>query len=1077
MVVKSALAKNFFREIRDSLSRFLSIVALLALAVAFFSGLRVTEPDMKATVDTYFDNQHLFDIQVLSTLGITQADVDAVAAAAGVEAAAGAYEVDALSVLPDQELILRLHSLTPGINDPVLLEGRLPEAADECVMEASLLELFGVEIGDSIQLSQLAEGYEDALATDRLTIVGTVQSPLYISRLIRGNSTLGNGSVSGVVFLPEAAFTMDYYTGLFARTTGTADLDTYTDAYDEAVEPVLDALEDLGIERSEIRYQELVADAQAEIDQGAADLAEGQAEFDQQMADAQQELSDARAELDQGWADLESGRAQLQQEIASGRAELNQAQETLDASQAELEAGETAYAENLAVLNESLTQIQTNQAALDQQAVDLLGVYGIETAREAITFIQGAMAADPSLLPEGAEQILAAFQSGQAAIDEAQAQYDAGAAQLAEVRAQLDEAQAQITAGQAEIDAGWQDLYAGQAQGERELADAQAQLEEGEAEYETGLQEYEDGRAEGQQELADAQAELDDAQEQLDSLEMGEWYVLGRSANAGYTSYLQDSERMGALANVFPIIFFLVAALVCLTTMTRMVEEKRVEIGTMKALGYGFFATAWKFIGYSLLVTCFGVVIGLSVGTTLLPRVIFTAYSIIYEVGDLIAPISWGYAFASAAAALICTLGATLWACLSSLREPAANLLRPRAPKAGKRVLLERVTPLWRRMSFFSKVTVRNLFRYKKRFFMTLIGIGGCTALILTGFGLRDSINAVIDKQYDEIVTYNLSAYLEEDLTPAQVENLRQDLTEVSGIADYLLMEQQSVDLESDAGVYSGYYSVPEDPERLSQYITLRQRVSGQDVPLTDEGVLITEKISELLDLDVGDSITIVSGDRRLSAPITGIVENYVYHYVYMTPSYYESLFEESFAPTELLLHTTDTDQATLDSVSSQLLGLDGVGYVSFIRNMADQFSETMSSVNAVVYIIIIAASLLALVVLYNLTNINITERTRELATIKVLGFYDGEVTGYVLRENVALTIMGMILGLLCGQGLLVWLVKSVEIDMAMFGRSAEPLSYVYAVILTVVFTLVVNLFAHFRMKKIDMVESLKTIE
>ena len=1085
---KNRLTTDALREVKNTFSRFLSILVLSALAVAFLAGLRATAPDMEYTADVYYDRTHLMDGYALSTLGITDEDLAALAAADGVETVEGVRTVDATAT----DRIVGVRSMPEKLNLLEVVEGRLPQAADECVTDQLLLVELGLELGDTLTLA-LEEDNADALERTSYTVVGTVICPLYVGS-DRGTTSLGNGSLDGIVFVPGENLTADYYSIAYFTGTGLAELDSYSDDYEDAMESLVDSLEPLGDQRAQLRYDSLVGDARAELDDAQAELDEAKAEAETKLADAAAELADARAQLDEGRQDYEDGQATLERELANGRAELADAAQTLNDAQAEYDSGLAQYNDGVEQYNagraeyeDGLTQYEQNAALLDTQQAEL------DTS-----FAQYEAALAPYVGTPYYDGAVAQMAEQKAQLDAAQAQLDEGRRQLAGVKAQLDGARAELAASQAELDAararldeveqaitdGWADYNTGVAElqqaereGRAELADALAELEQGEADYAAGLADYEEGRAEADEEIAEAQAKLDDARDQVDEIEECEWYVLGRNTNSGFVGYSQDAERVGNLANVFPLIFFLVAALVCLTTMTRMVEEQRTQIGSLKALGFSRLAISKKYLGYAFFASLGGGLIGLAVGCTLIPMVVTNAFRILYHIPGMEfkhQPVLYA---AAVAAAVLCTTGAALWACQSTLSDTPANLMRPKAPKAGRRVFLEHIKPLWRHLSFTWKVTVRNLFRYQKRFWMTVIGIGGCTALIVTGFGLHDSIFSILDKQFDEVSCYDATVGLDSHMTDGEMAAVVDYLDGNGDVDRWLACRQVTVDASAGDLTHSAYIFAVGDQEAFRQLIDLRERKSGAHVEIPPDGVVITEKLAELLDVQVGDTITL-EGDRRAEATVTAIAENYVYHYVYMTEAFYEELFREPADENVILLAYRDgTDDAAQNAASVALMKMDAVSSYSYIGTIRDTFTDSMSAVDYAVIIIIIAAAALAFVVLYNLTNINITERVRELATLKVLGFYDRETTAYIYRENIFLTAFGIILGLVMGRFLHAWLVLTVEVDLVMFGRTAPAYAYLLAAGLTVLFSVIVNIAAHFRLKKVDMVESLKTVE
>ena len=1060
---KNRLLTDFIREVRHTYSRFLSILLLSALAVAFLVGLRATAPDMEYTADNYYDSHHLMDGYVMSTMGLTQEDLQALSQADGVDQVEGAWSVDATAV----DSIVSMRSMPEALNLRNVVEGRLPQQADECVTEQMLLTALGLEIGDTLTVT-LDEADQDSLTRTSYTIVGTVQSPLYVGT-DRGSTTLGSGSIDAFVYIPGENFDLNVYTTAYFTGDGMEALNSYSQAYADQLSALVDSLDPLAQERASLRDEEVRSEAQKELDDARSEL-----------ADAQKELDDARAELDSGWADYESGLATLEQEIKDGQAKLNAARSQLEESQTRYEQGKVDYQEGLAQYQDGQTAYEENLAQLDAQQEEV--AKGYEEYYDALKPFEGTPMYD---------QMVEQLAPQKAQLDEASAQIQAGYTQLAQVKTQLEESKAELDAAQAQLkdaaqqlDTGWAEYQSGQqtldqeeARGRSQLAEAKAELDDGEAEYQKGLEEYEQAKADAQPELEQAQADIDQGQKELDEMATCEWYVLGRDTNSGFVSYSQDAERVDNLSSIFPVIFFVVAALACLTTMTRMVEEQRTQIGSLKALGFSRLAISQKYIGYAFVASLVGGLIGLGIGATLIPAVIANAFQIMYAIPGLDYKMQLPLFVLAVLAAVACTTGAALWACLSTLIDTPANLMRPRAPKAGKRVFLEYIKPIWRRLSFTWKVTMRNLFRYQKRFWMTVIGIGGCTALIVTGFGLHESIFDVLDKQFDEISLYDATVGLDEDLTEEQKQGIENYLDGEEAVEDYMFTYQQMMDASTTGTSYDVYLFAVDDVEEFGRFVDLRHRWDHSPVELDGSGVVIDEKLSELLGVSVGDTITL-EGDQRVEAVVADITENYVYHYVYLTRDLYTQLYGEDYQNNVMLLAYKDGMGVDVSNQTSEtLMKMDGVASYSYIATIRDSFEDSMDAINYAVVIIIVAAAALAFVVLYNLTNINITERRSELATLKVLGFYDGETTAYVLRENVFLTIFGVILGLVLGRFLHSWMVLTVEVDLVMFGRTAPPYAYVLAAALTALFSLIVNVAAHFRLKKIDMVESLKTVE
>ena len=1114
---KNHLNTDAIREIRGTMNRYLSILVLAALAVAFLSGLRTAAPDMQFTADNYYDRTNLMDGYVLSTLGLTDGDLSALAGAEGIEAVEGCRDLDAVAV----DRIVSVRSMPEKLNLLEVKEGRLPEEPNECVTEGLLLVKLGLQVGDTLELT-LEEDNEGDLVNTSYTIVGKVTSPLYVG-LDRGATSLGSGSVDAFVYVPGENFTFDHYTCAYFTGEGLASLDTYGDEYEDRIDALTDSLDPLAEERAQARYDELVGDAQAELDDARAEFEDAKADAEQELDDAWRELQDARAELDDGWAEYHDGEDTLERETVDAQRELNDALAGLRQGERDLADGRVKYQDGLAdyedglaryndglaqyngglaEYNDGLAQYQEAAAPLEEQKAKLDKDWAQYHA--ALAQYEGTPQYDMAVAQMAAQK---------AQLDAAQAQIDAGYAQLAPVKAELDSAKAELDSVKAELDSakaelddgraaldsslgelnqaeidirdGWAEYNRGvrelndaRIEGRQELDDALKELNDGEKEYADGLEEYEDGRKEAEEEIADAQKKLDDAQAELDDVEECEWYVLSRFTNAGIVGYSQDSGRVSNLANVFPVIFFLVAALACLTTMTRMVEEQRTQIGSLKALGFSRLAIAKKYIGYAFSASLVGGILGLALGCTLIPLVIANAFNIMYAIPPLEFKPQVELYTGAVLAAAACTTGAALWACLSTLMATPANLMRPRAPKAGKRVFLEYIRPLWRRLTFTWKVTLRNLFRYQRRFWMTVIGIGGCTALIVTGFGIHESIFSILNQQFDHVFLYDATLGLDKHAGADKLAQVEDYLDQSPWVEDYLLTSSSVLEASSGGPVQNVYLFAVEDQERFGQFIHLGHRLDDGEISLPDDGVVLTEKLSELLEVSIGDAITLDDDGTRVEARVADIAENYVSHYVYMSDSCYRALFGQEPERNEMLLrYAGGAGEAESDAVSADLMALDGVDSYSYIATLRDNFTESMEAIDYAVVIIITAAAALAFVVLYNLTNINITERVRELATLKVLGFFDREVTAYVYRENLFLTLFGIVLGLVMGRFLHAWVVLTVEVEMVMFGRTAPPYAYWLAAALTVVFSAAVNIAAYFKLKKVDMVESLKTVE
>ncbi|MEG2193073.1 MAG: FtsX-like permease family protein, partial [Oscillospiraceae bacterium] len=678
---------------------------------------------------------------------------------------------------------------------------------------------------------------------------------------------------------------------------------------------------------------------------------------------------------------------------------------------------------------------------------------------------------DPTLTAlSGLGVTFGALKNGTKQLNDGQSALNANRQNVDKMRA---DANAQIANGYAQLAQGRRDLESGRAEyakGERELTKAKKKLADGKAEYESE-------KAKADKKLSDAREEIDDAQKKIDDLEMPEWYVLTREENMSAASFKSNTQKVEAIAKVFPIFFFLVAALVALTTMTRMVEEERLQIGTLKALGYSKSTIMAKYIFYALVASVLGSITGLAIGFKLFPTVIWNAYTMMYTLPKLYCPWNLNYALFSSGAAVLCTLLATVNACWETLREKPATLMLPKAPKAGKRILLERVTFIWKRMKFTYKVTARNLFRYKKRLFMTVVGIAGCTALLVTGFGLHDSISDIVNKQFGEIFTYEAGISLK-NKDVLQDPQLKAIIEDKSLVSEHIAVHQEKCTNHFDGKTFSTYIFVPDEFEKLTDFVTLRQRRSGKTVPWNMDSVVITEKMSTQTGLGIGDEMTLKNKDDQEGRfIISGVAENYIENYVYMSKQTYEKGFAQVLEPNTLMVKCADDSQEGQDKLGTAALGVDDVAGISFISILKERFTNMMSKIDIIVIVLIISAGALAFIVLYNLTNINITERVKEIATIKVLGFTDKEVNAYVYRESIVLSIIGTVCGLVFGVFLHAFVILNIEVDMVMFGHTIKTMSYVYSAALTMVFSLLVNLFMRRKLKNINMVESMKSPE
>lgn len=1028
--------KTTYREIRQSFGRYAAILAIVALGVGFFVGLMVVTPAMVRNGGRYLNSHDLYDLRLLSTLGFEKDSVDAFTGREDIKAVEGAVSSDFLAVDESgKSRVLVAQTLLEVQNQVELKEGRLPEAADEIVVDSSLFSKD--DIGKTIQVSdENSEETADLFAYDVYTIVGVADASYYINYQ-RGSTTLGTGRVSGFVYMLPDGFDTDYYTELFVRLDQNDRI--YSDAYKAKIEDLKTWAEPIAEQEAQKRYDSLKADAQQKVD-------DAQKELRDQTADARTDLEEAKQKLTDGQKELADGKEQ----IADAKKQLQQAKQTLAQKQTELNNGR-------AQLVDGRSQLEAGQAQLDSARVQLNAA--IAAAQSA-----GSQA--------GAESGV----SGGAAVSLAQqlAQLDAQQAALDAQRNQLESSEAELTAGEKQLAAAKRELSSQEEQlneQEQKLADAEKELADGQKEYEDGLQTLDEKTADAKEEIADAQKQIDEIQEP-------DVYVLGRDTNIGYASYENDSTIVAGIAKVLPFFFFLVAALVCMTTMNRMVEEQRTQIGVLKALGYSEARIMGKYLFYAGSAAWIGSVIGFLLGSTIFPTVIWNAYKIMYHMGDYELMFDPGLAAASLAVALFCSVGVTWLTCRYELMSTAANLIRPKSPKSGRRVWLEHIPLLWNHMSFLAKVSVRNVFRYKQRFFMMVIGIGGCTALLVTGYGIKDTIADIADMQYEEVQLYDMSATLKEgypDADAADFSELTGALSESS--EDWMPFCEISMDLTGRSGVKTANVVIPQDTGAAQEYIRLRTE-EGEDIPWPgEEEAVISAKLARKCGIRVGDTVTLRTEDgEKLKVKVTALSRNYIYNYVYISPETWELDNGSDPVYKSIYIHASEGAQENRE-LSEKLLACDVVSAVAVNADMLSQINKMMGSLDAVVLLVILCAGALAFIVIYNLTNINITERIREIATIKVLGFRPKETAAYVFRENVVLTALGTIVGLGAGICLHRFVIANIDVDMVTFQPRVLPFSFVKSILLTFVFMVIVDVVMYLKLERINMAESLKSVE
>lgn len=1071
--------KNILQEIRHSFGRFFSILCIVMIGVAFFAGVKASAPDMKYSADQYFDKYNVQDIQVYSTLGLTQDDLKEIKKIDGVEDAEAVFSIDTLTQKDSTQLVMKVISLADdqSINKVRLVDGRMPEKENECIIEAGSVsnQLFGnFEIGDTITLTSGTEDdLSDTLKNTEYTVVGTCYNPNYLS-YEKGSSSIGNGEVGNFMYVKDSNIKVDYFTEIDVTVKGAKDINTYDDAYFDLVEPVVDKIEAIADDRIDARIaenqkeiddaqkelDEQINDAQAQIDDGYAQIQDGYA----QIQSNEQQLISAKAQLDSGWAEYYQNITVLDNipTLEQAIAQIEQGEASLPGLQANLEQINT----NLANIEEDYQLATANyQTLLDTRSdlEQLLQTVEDEDIKKQIT----TKLNDINKQIVGAEQVINAYttlNTSKAQVEDAINQINSGIAQKPTLIAQRD----QLYAARDQLNAAYNKLVSGQAEYESGLA----QLNDAKNTLSSSLSELEQSQNQLNTEKTENQQKIDDAQSEIDKLE-AEWITLDRNSHYSYRDYGACADRMDGIAQVFPVFFFLVAALVCMTTMTRMVDEQRNEIGTLKALGYSKVQISSKYLLYALIASILGSILGCLVGMILFPYVIFTAWNTLYNLETIKFAFQPGLMLVASGSVIGITLLATLYSIYSELIEVPSQLMRPKAAKIGKKIILERIPFIWNHLSFLRKVTARNIFRYKKRFFMTVIGIAGCSALLVAGFGINDSISDIVHQQYEVI------NHFEASINVSNIDdNIEQTLKKQKGVTD--IMEEDTLPVtaniaDKDASVT---VHIVDDKNLLKDFTTLKSINDDQEVNLNSKGAVISQKMAEKMEKGIGDTITFKdANDNEIEVKITDIYENYVGHNIYVTRDLYDTWNSNAELTKTYLLKTNDTSDDFEHQLGQKLMDINEVDSVTFYSSLQENFTDMIASISMVVVVLVISAAALAFVVLYNLSNVNISERTREIATIKVLGFTSRETSQYVNRESILLTMIGAAVGLIVGIFLHNLIMNLAEMDDIMFGRTIKPISFVISFALTMVFASIINLVMQRKLKQIQMVESLKAVE
>lgn len=981
------LAKITLREIKNSLGRYLAILIIVALGVGLFAGLKVTRDAMVNTLDEYLAERNLYDYQLISSLGYEAADVEQISSLDNVSVAEGSISYDVLCRAGEMDQVLKAYSIPEAVNKVKLLEGRMPNASDECVADGRVYSK--EDIGKAIEISSdNSKDTLDAFTNRKYTITGLVYSPLYLN-YERGSSTLGNGIIEAYFYILPEGFDSDIYTEIYVALDKNEPI--YSDEYENRIAKAEAAVTAAAESASQRRYDEIKKEADDKIK-------DAQEKYDDGYSSYLKEKSDAYSKLDSSYDRLISG----QSKIDASEKKLNKTISELNSSKKQINTG-------IAQINQKLSQLEANKEYMSD--------------------------------------------------DEYQAS-----------KKQLDSKKSELTASLAKVSAGLKQARSGKAKLEKE----KQTIADGWSEYQKGKNEADSSFADAEKELEDAKAKIDDGKKDVEDIKKPETYVFTRDINTGYVGFENDANIVNEVAKVFPVFFFLVAALVCITTMTRMVDEQRTQIGVLKALGYSSRSVISGYLFYSGSAGFLGTLIGYFSCCIIFPAIIWRAYGIMYDFGcDLSCSFNIPLLFYSLAGALICSMGACLAAGMKDFKTAPSQLMRPKAPSAGKRILLERITPLWSRVSFLYKVTLRNLFRYKKRFFMMILGISGCAALLIAGFGINDTVKNIVGFQYNEIVKYDYSVHFDSAMSSKEQQTFRDETAPY--VSDLIFVHEEEVFFTSGKDETTLTLIACRD-DNFSSFIDLHDS-SAISFPQAGNAVICT-KLADNYDITEGDKIKLADDTgNEIEVTVSGICKNYVNNYVYISEETYQEGFGTAPEYDAAYAVSSDRSEDGIYKSAAAVSDNDNVLGTSICLDMENRICNMMDSLNAVIVLIVTAAGALAFIVLYNLTNINITERVREIATIKVLGFYPRETSAYVFRENFILTGISAAVGLLLGKILLEFIITQINISLITFEARITPLSYIISVILTFAFAIIVNIVMYYRLKKIDMIESLKSVE
>lgn len=1055
----SSYSKSIKREILSSKARFASILLIIFLGTAFFAGIRSSGPDMNNAANEYYKNHNLMDSRIISTLGLSDNDTVLLKDNDRILSyyASKSFDVNLTNMSNVVKFMEYDKDADEEMNSLEVVDGRLPEKSGEIALDSEALKKCeDLKIGDTFEI-ETDEDSKKYFNTTSYTIVGFVNSPMYIEGGSRGSTSVGKGSVDYFAVVNPSDISMDAYTEIYVRFKNVENIDTYSDEYENLMEENTKYLKELFKEREDLRTHEVKEEAENSLQDAYKEIEDGEVKIHK----AQEELNQGKFKLEEGKIQYEEGLKEYTEgknRISASETELNAGAAQLDSKKKILEEGEKA-------LNNAKLQLDTAKEALLSQGIN--PDEGTEKYENMLKQLESLGASGVNLELNSQIEKLKSLINGISSYNDGKTQYEAKLNEINNGKRAIEEAEIKINSGKEQLEGAKKSLEEGKVklnESKKQIEESEEQLSLGQAEIDSNKKTLEEGR----KSLEEKQAEIDDIS--------GDYYYFDRNDLSGFSGYKDSIESIKNIASFLPLFFFLVAVLICLTTMTRMVEEKRIEIGTLKALGYTNFEIAKKYVVYASIASIGGSILGILVGCNVFPYVIFNAYEVMFNVGKLKIIFYPSFIIQSLVISIACTVGAALAVLKGELTNKPCDLMRAKAPKMGKKILLERITPLWKRLNFNAKVTLRNLFRYKQRMLMTIFGIAGCMAMLVLGFSLKASNSLILERQFGELWNYDTMVIFDDNALEEDDIKYDEILNSIQGFEDNINLHQESVTFKQEGiNKQTATLYVPQDTDDFRNYIVLRDRKSHETYSLSDDGVIINEKLAKLLNVKNGDTIIMKDADNEThEVRVAHITENYTSHAVYMSSEYYEKIFGKDVSYNAQLLKM---DTLEGEEVSEKIMGCSKVLNVTLVSDLISSAEDSSDSLNLVMIVIIISAGGLAFIVLYNLNNINVSERIRELSTIKVLGFYDNEVTMYILRENVILTILGILAGSVLGKYVYLYIIKTAELDNMMMVPEVHIMRYVIAGGLTLLFSVIVMVMMHLKLKKVNMIDALKSVE